>query len=101
MTITGKEGAAQQCRQDGQPFLLAQAQIKKGQIEEMMTQRRLRFRAIACLNQSMGHRFQRQANRLAQAGIVVNKQNVHKLLSKILGLSLGRTHRTSHAVNNG
>ena len=67
----------EECRQEVQPFLLAEAKVEEGDLEEAVAEDFLGGGAVARLADAVAHRLEGEAQGLAQAGVVVDQEGVH------------------------
>ena len=67
----------QERRQDVQPVFLSQPQIEKDDVKQRVPHKLLSLGAVAGFGHAMVHRLQSQPERLPQALLVVDQQNIH------------------------
>ena len=68
-----------------------QAEVEEGHVEQGVAQQVLGLGTVPRLRDAMAHRLQCQPDRLPQAGVVINQQDVHKpLLRDLSGNGLAR-----------
>jgi len=71
---------AQQLGQQVEPLLARQPQVEERDIEQPMAEQLQCLGGISGLGDAMAHRFQRGAQRPAQAGLVIDDEDVHGMV---------------------